>query len=87
MSVFLQSFHRHVSVQRSSLLRHWHRSVWQSVLQPHEINSIIESGAGGFVVITGSNISLVSSHFQPYSFGSGHSADRKCKDFHCNAVK
>ena len=82
-------YFRYLSIDKflCKQVRHRHRFVWPPVLQPHEIKSIIQYGVGGFVVITGSNNSLVSSHFQPYSFGSDNSGDGKCEDFHWNAVK
>ena len=40
-----------------------------------------------FVVITGTNICLILSHFDPYSLGSGSRCDDKCKDLYLNIVK
>ena len=69
-SVFSLSLHRHISVQTNFFFRHRQRSDLQPVLQPQAVNSMMDSGAGGSVVITGSNISLFKSHFHPYLFGS-----------------
>ena len=64
-SVFSQSLHQRISVQTNLLFQHRQRSDLQPALQPQAVNSVMDSPAGGFMVIIRSNIFLFKSHFHP----------------------
>ena len=55
-SEFSQLSHEHISVQTKLFLKHRHLPSTQPPLQPQKLSSITDSGAGRFVVITGSHI-------------------------------
>ena len=85
-SEFSQLSHEHISVQTKLFLKHRHQPSTQPPLQPQELSSITDLGAGRFVVITGSYKEFALLHVHPKRFGSGRDGFDMCDDFHCKAV-